>query len=805
MLRQFLRTALRAFLKNKLFTLINMGGLVIGICAALVIFLIVRYDFGFDRFEPGVDRLYRVVTMTTMSGEKFPNGGVPGALPAALRTDLPLAEDVTAFYAAWGVNVRLPGKSGKHFKAQPNVAFADSSYFDVFGYRWLAGDPRKQMKAPGQVVLTESRMKLYFSGLNPSQVLGRTITYFDTVMATVTGVVADLDRSSDIVFEEFISYPTLTGPLKDLWFGDWQTVSSAQFCFIRLAPGVTKSKAEGQLASIRTKYAKDDPKSGNQYVHLLQPMNDVHFNTSYYNLGNGAANKAVLHGLLAAGSFLLLLACINYINLSTAQSSWRAKEIGIRKTLGSSRRQLMMQLLGETLGITLIAAIAGLVLTPAVLKIFSDFTPKGLGFHPFSEPGILGFLLAQALVVSLLAGFYPALILTGIKPVLVLKNQVFEGSAISRRAWLRRGLTVFQFVIAQVFVLGTLLVSKQISYVTHKDLGYRKTAIIFVNTPWDYSRKNDLRPRTFLNAITTIPGIKRASIGREAPASDGASSSIMSYTEGRGEIKTNVLLKAGDSNYLHVYGLRLLAGRNLQWSDTTKEYIINQTYARILGYSDPREVIGHHVDGCSIVGVVGDFYQGSLHTAIKPLAISNSVKYAHTVHLALTPTDWKRTIAQVEDSYKTIYPEETFSYTFFDESIARFYKTEQDTAFLLAWATGLSILISCLGLLGLVLFTNRVRRKEIGVRKVLGASVGNIVALLSGDFLGLVGLAFLIAVPLSWWGMHVWLADFADRTTMDWWVFAAGGGVILLAAFVTLSFQTIRAARTNPVNSLRAE
>lgn len=805
MLKQYLLTALRTFRRNKVSTLINMGGLVIGLCAALVIFLIARYDFSFDRFEPGVNRLYRVVTDSHFSGETFPNGGVPGVLPDAIRTDLTGIEDITAFYEFGGPKVTLPGKTGVPFKSQSAIVFVDAHYFNVFGYRWLAGNPRQDMKAPGQVVLTESRAKVYFPGLRPDQVLGHMITYNDTVTASVTGVVADLDKPSDLIYKEFVSYPTLTGRLKNTWSNDWNSVTSAQLCFVRLAPGTTKAQVERGLAGLRLKYAKDDPKSKDGTDYHLQPMNDVHFNSTYYAMSSRTANKTSLYGLLAAGLFLLLLACINYINLTTAQAAQRAKEIGIRKTMGSTRRQLVGRFLGETLCITLVATLIGAALVPLLLKAFSDFTPPGLTFRPFAEPAILGFILALALVVSLLAGFYPAWVMAGLKPVLVLKNQAFDGSATSRRAWLRKTLTVFQFVIAQVFVLGTLLVSKQINYAIHKDLGYRKQAIIFVNLPWNFYVEKDTKPKALFNAVNGIPGIERASLGGSPPASGGYSSTEMSYTEGPQKISTDVQIKEGDTNYIHIYGLKLLAGRNVQWSDTASEYIINRTYARILGFRDLHQALGHHVNGLPIVGVVSDFYQGSLRTPIKPLAISANIKNAHTIHMALTGTDWKQTIAKVQAAYKSIYPEDDFSSTFFDESIAQFYKTEQNTARLLAWATGLSIFISCLGLLGLVLFTTRLRRKEIGVRKVLGASVTHIVALLSGDFIKLVGLAFVIAVPLSYWGVHAWLENFADRTTISWWVFAAGGGAILLTALITLSFQTIRAARANPVNSLRSE
>lgn len=801
MLKQYLLTALRSFRRNKVSTLINMSGLVIGLCASVVIFLIVRYDFSFDHFEPGRERIYRILTNSTFSGELFPNSGVPGCLPPAVKSDLTGIEEVTAFYEFGGPNVTL---EGKHFKGQKDIIFADAAFFRLFGYRWLAGSSVQRFDAPNQVILTQSRAATYFPGLSPTAVLGHTITYDDTVHATVTGVVADFDRATDLTYKEFISYPTLTGQLKNTWSNEWGSVNSAQQCFIRLTPGTTPAKVDRGLAQLRVKYSKDDPKSGETTVHKLQPFDDIHFNATYYGLGtHGTVNKTAVWGLLAAGIFLLLLACINYINLTTAQAAQRAKEIGIRKTLGSGRRPLVYQFLGETFCITLLAILVSAALTPLLLKAFKDFTPDGLAYRPFTDPLIPLFLLGLAVVVSLLAGLYPSWILSAMKPVQVLKNQT--GSAGSRRAWLRKTLTVFQFVIAQVFVLGTLLVSKQINYALHKDLGYKKDAIIFINLPFNYYAKADNKPKTMLNMVSSIPGVERVSIGEQPPAANGYSSTEIEYKEGKTPIKTDVQIKDGDANYIPVYGLKLLAGTNLPVSDTVNAVVINETYLHVLGFKDPHDALGHHVQDHPIVGVVRDFHQQSLRTPIKPMAIESNLKYAHTLHIALAGNDWKSTIAGIESAYKSLYPGEEFKNNFFDESIAQMYDTEQKTARLLAWATGLSILISCMGLLGLVLYTTRLRTKEIGVRKVLGASVLQITTLLSSDFIKLVGLAFVIAVPLSWWGVHQWLNNFADRTSLSWWVFAAGGVVILVTALVTLSFQTIRAARANPINSLRSE
>jgi len=808
MLKQYLLTALRTFWRNRVTTFINMTGLMIGVCAALVIFLIVRYDFSFDRFEPGRKRIYRVVTDMTFAATHFPNSGVPGTVPPVIASEFTGVEVVAPFYEC-GPNVSI---GTAHFKQQEHIAFVDRHFFDLVPYRLLAGSTT--LKDPYQVVLTESRAKVYFPGLTPDKMLGKVVTYDDTVHAQVTGVVADQKEISDFTYVEFISYTTLTNTsLKNTWSNDWGSITSNQQCFIRLAPGVKPAGIERQLAAMRLKYAKEDAKNNDHTVHHLQPLADVHFNSTYGSMGPRTADKTALYGLLATGIFLLLLACINYVNLTTAQAAQRAKEVGIRKTMGGTRRQLVTQFLGETFCITLVAMLIWAGLTPLLLKAFSDFIPEGVRFRPFSEPIILGFLLVLTLVVTLLAGFYPSLVLAGLKPVLVLKNQAFSGGS-SRRAWLRKTLTVFQFVIAQAFVLGTLLVAKQIRYSIHKDLGYRKEAIVSFNMPWNFYGPVDLKPKPVLNEIASLPGVERASLAQAAPAAGGYSSTIMTYSEGPKEIKTDVQLKDGDSNYIPLFGLRLLAGRNIQTSDTPREFVINEKFMHALGFNKPQDAIGHLIhrnkSRIPIVGVVADFRQSSVKTPIKPIAIEGELKYAHTIHVALRPenpegTSWKATIDGMKKVFSKFYPGEEFKYEFFDESIAKFYKSEQDTEHLLAWATGLTILISCLGLLGLVMFTTRMRIKEIGIRKVLGASSTRLVALLSGDFIRLVALAFVIAVPLAWWGVHRWLQNFDDRTPISWWVFALGGMITLVTATLTLGFQTIRAARANPVESLRSE
>jgi len=826
MLNNYFRVAFRSFRNHKLFSLINIGGLAIGISASLVIYLIVQYEFSFDKFHKDGDRIYRVVSEMKFPDMTINNSGVPAPTSKAVREEATGIELVTHFNEAWELKVSVPipaNQSPAVFRHQKEIVYADEYYFEMFPYQWLAGSPKTALKDPFQVVLTESRARSYFSGLKPSEIIGREIFYDDSIKTMVAGVVKDLDEVTDFVFKEFISKATIdvTG-LKEQWgYEEWGSITSASQMFVKLNKGTSIAKIEQQLVTIREKYrSKDKDKGFNEKKddtkHMLQPITDIHFNNKYDAFNQRLAHLPTLYGLLAVGAFLLSLGCINFINLTTAQASQRAKEIGIRKTMGSGKVQLMFQFLSETFLLTFFATLVSVALTPWLLNIFKDFIPEGISFSSLNQPHVWIFLLVLLILVSVLAGFYPAIILTKFKPVTVLKNQAYTGTAQSRKAWLRKTLTVTQFIIAQFLIIATLVVSKQINYSLSKDLGYKRDAIVTVNTRWNfYSKEKDNRRFVFLEKLKAIPGIEKISLAGSAPASNNTNTTTMKYEKpDKTLIEPMVEIKYADTGYFNLYGMKLVAGRNVETSDTTKEYVINETMARMMGYQNSADALGKFLGEEKrkfiVVGVISDFHTKSTHEPIKPLAYSANYSRSFTLHLALKPKEvnsdsWKETLAKVEKEYKLLYPEDDFKYTFFDESIAAFYKTEQNITRLLKWSSGLCILISCLGLLGLAIFITNTRTKEIGVRKVLGASVVQIVSLLSKDFIALVMVAFIIVLPLAWWAMHNWLQDFVYRTALSWWIFAATGVGMILIAMLILSVRTIRSATENPVRSLRSE
>lgn len=815
MIKNYFKIALRGFWKRKLFTLINIIGLSIGISAALVIYLIVQYNFTFDKFEPDNGQVYRVITDFKFSGDVFHSGGVTGPLADAVKNEITGVKASAPFHDNSSFTAVIPGSSGKSLKLknQKNIIFADSRYFDIFPYKWIAGSPKTALNNPAQVVLTASRAKLYFPSLSYSDMIGKTIVYEDTIRTVVSGIVEDIKENTDLKFHDFISL--ITAETNKAYYSDlkdWGSTTEASQLYIKLSQNARPGHIEQQLNVLLKKYHPPKPEDkGNSTVFRLQPLNDVHFNPDYYSYGDAPVSKTVLYCLMAVGLFIMLLGCINFINLTTAQATQRAKEIGIRKTLGSSRVQLVTQFLGETYFITFLAIIISVVFTPYLLATFADFIPAGVKLNLINKPGILIFLFALSVVISLLSGFYPALILSGYKPVLVLKNQAATNGSKTRNTLLRKSLTVTQFVIAQFFIMATIMVSKQIYYALHKDLGFKKDAIVYINTSW---KGNMGRRWIFMNKIRTLPQIEEVSMGAESPSSEDMNTTSAIYTDGKKEIKTDLQRKRGDANFINIYKIKLLAGRNFEEADTLRSLLINRTYTRELGFKNPADAIGKTVKfngkDKTVIGVVSDFYQSSLHKPYHPIGIIYDPNNSLTLHIALKPQtangdELKAAIAGMQKAWREIYPEDDFEYHFFDESIAKYYESEQKTSKLLAWTTGISILISCLGLLGLAIYTTTQRTKEIGVRKVLGASVVQIFGMLSKEMIWLIVLSLIIATPVAWWAINQWMNGFADRTAISWWVFAAGGGVMLVAAVFTSSFQTIKAAMANPVKSLRSE
>ena len=818
MLQNIFKTAWRTLLRHRVNTTINILGLTLGITVCLIIFLLVKHELHYDQFHPDKDRIYRIVV-----NEAKPNGQpLFGFLPIPTVNDV--GREVSGLEAVAGFDmlstkVIIPqtGKEQLVFypvDEEPSpIVFAQQPYFDVFKYRWLAGSPATALTDPFRVVLTEKEATKYFGREDPNRWLGRSVIYSDSLQVTVSGIVADWKENSDFAFQDFISYPTIHSSfLKPRYesngYGMWDYDN---YVMVKLAPGVSPARVASQLPAFLDRHLKQE---GDDEVHRtlgLQPLAEIHYNEKYGDAFSRKASLPTLYGLAGIAAFILLIAAINFINLATAQSVRRSREIGVRKVLGGRRGALILQFLSETLMLVLGASILALLIANPLLIAFRSLLPRGVRLEVF-QWATFAFLGAIAVVTCLLAGWYPARVLSAYQPVLSLKGQGIQ--QLNSKSYLRKVLIVFQFTVSLIFIIGTLIVTRQIHFMLNTDLGFDHDAIVTFQSGPDgvHHRRAVLEDK-----LHAIPDVKLIARSMTTPLANGHNGTDIIYNKGMaGERKADASFDCIDTNYLRLYGMHLVAGRVLFASDSLHEFLINETCAKELGFQHPADAIGKMVDiGMNnghgpIVGVVKDFHAQTMHTPIAPFFISSfaraegffSIKLATT---GQTGDQLKSTLTKMEKAYEEVYPDRKFEYRFFDETIARLYEKEQKTAELLNIAMVIAIFISCLGLFGLAAFIAEQRTKEIGIRKILGASVPNIVAMMSKDFLWLVGIAIVIASPVAWYFMHQWLQDFAYRIPISWWIYAFAGIGAIAIAMLTVAFQSIRAATANPVESLRVE
>ena len=819
MLKNYFRTAWRNLVRQKIYTIINVTGLAFGICSCLVIYLINSYDLSFDRFHPDGNRIYRIVGEAQRSnGEKmFLNS--PFSDVAGFQNQIPGFEAKSGYHLYGGKTIiPVAGKPDKKFNGnQENGGtasiFTAASYFDIFKYQWLAGNAAT-LDAPFKVVLTENRARQYFGNLPADKIVGKTVIYDDSLKVTVSGIIRDWNQHTDFGYTDFISLRTATHSFlrNRIPTDDWSSLSPHRSqAFVRLSRGTTPEQVNALFAAFIKKNMKPgDP--GSKMRMWLQPLTDIHFTPDFHrgDDGDNQFRKAYLptiYALMGAALFILIIAAINFINLSTAQSVRRAKETGIRKVLGSKRSSLVFQFLTETFILTLLAVSISVLLVRPVLSLFSGYIPAGVAFHLNSSTLI--FLASVTALITLLAGLYPAMVLSAYLPVQSLKP---GGTQRNGEKWyLRKALIVFQFSISLIFIIATLIIGNQIRYMKDSDKGFSTDAIITI-------REIQNNPGNKINVlaenIRRIPGVRQVIREAFAPMGFPHMSGNIEYKD-KEDLKLQVSLQPGNENLIPFYEMKLLAGRNMLPSDSLKEIVINETCSKGLGFIKPADALGRQItcwDGkvYPIVGVIADFHENSYHEPIKPVVIAHMPEEEKGIAIKLTmqhkqAADAKLILANIAKQWKQLYPDEPFECNFLNESIRWLYDQETKTAWLMTVAMAITIFISCMGLFGLALFTAEQRTREIGIRKVLGASVANIMILLSKDFVLLVVIALAIASPVAFYFMNQWLQDFAYRIHISWWVFTLAGLAAISIALITVSFQAVKAAIANPVNSLRTE
>jgi ABC-type antimicrobial peptide transport system permease subunit len=819
MFKNYFKTAWRNLVKNKSYAFINFLGLAIGLSLCLVIYLVTSFELSYDSFQPDRNRVYRIVSeFQKTSGETQYLSMIPDPLAPAIRREFTGIEEVAQFHNYYA-KVSIPWldetkkfDAAKEKETPSGIVIVDPEYFEIFHYKWLAGNTRALQK-PQRVVLTAKESQKYFGNLAYQQVLGRQVMYNDSLPCVVSGIVEDYPVNSAFIFTDFISSSTIPATfLKNTYeLDNWQNWASKSQTFVKLQQGISHNQFDRQVIPMIKKYMNDDPSQ--KTVIQLQPLKDIHFDTRYQDRYSRSVSLSTLYTLMAIAGFVLLIAAINFINLSTAQSIKRAKEIGVRKVLGGSRRSLVIQFLAEAFLVTLLSTIIALFIAPYMLFVFRPFLPSGLTLQINIE-AIL-FIVLIVIITSLLAGLYPAKVLSGYVPALTIKGTVTRTNP--SRNYFRQALVVFQFTISILFIIGAIIMGEQVHYALTANMGFQKEAIVNipVNTAYGTGRMDRLA-----QLIRQQKAVGMVSVDMSTPfQSSYRGTSLRCPALGGDNIDAQ--FQTGDENYIKLYQMKLLAGRNLFPSDTMREFIINETCAKKLGFKIPSDAIGKMLHAGTtdamnvdkefpVVGVVADFHTQSFHEAIAPVFISTSKKFSSTVSVKLfmqgnAGDNLKKAIAELGQAWKTVYPEENFHFSFFEDSIAKYYKEEIQTSRLIDSAMMLAIFISCMGLFGLAAYTTQQRSKEISIRKVLGASAAGITTSLSKDFVKLVIIAVLIATPIAWWIMNRWLQSFAYRISINWWAFAAAGLAAILIALATVSFQTIKAAIANPVKSLRME
>ncbi len=795
MLKNYLKTAFRNLWKRRMFSLINIFGLVVGMTASFLIFLYVRFELSYDSFHSKADRIYRLVCDVKTPSETVHANGPAWPVAPALRREYPEVERVvrTATVSF------LFRKDDIKFQEE-NSLLADPDFFRVFDFPLLKGNPNTCLNEPFSVVFSETAARKYFGNTDP---IGQTLHLAQKGWPVkVTGVMKDLPGNSMISGDVVVSMSTetmhLNQGLEDSWlWGDYHPI-----CYLLLKPRTDPGALQARFAPFMAKMENEEMRKQHMASTLsLEPLTAIYLHSTRGGSRGGNARNVELFSCIAA--IILLIACINFVNLTTARSVERAREVGVRKVMGALRPQLALQFSGETVLLCLIAFGLSLLAAKLLLQPFNQLAGKPVSQGIFQNPADIGYLLVATVVIGLLAGFYPALVLSSFRPSSVLTGRFSTGS---RGAPLRKSLVVLQFSLSIGFILASIIVYRQLKYMREQDLGFNKEQMMIIDTEGDPHRE------AFQNALTGIPGVVSSSLCSNVPGTEVpiVNCEIENY---KGDMQTaNLDSYFVDWDYIPQFGIRMVSGRGFSrdfQTDTTQAMLLNLAAVKMFGYASPQQAVGKRFSQFGregkIIGVMDDFHFRSLQEQIQPLTVRIEPQACYLVAVKVAAGGLPATMRAIEDKWKGVIPYRPLLYYFLDEYFDKQYRADERFGQLFLYFTLLAICISCMGLLGLSAYSIVQRTKEVAVRKVLGASVSGIVHLLSRDFLLLVMLAFLVASPLTGWLMYDWLTDFAYRIRINWIDFLIAGLLAVAIALLTISINAVRAARANPVDSLRAE
>ncbi|MVM33811.1 FtsX-like permease family protein [Spirosoma sp. HMF4905] len=801
MIRNYLLIAWRNLRKNQAYAFINVTGLALGMGCALLIFALVRYHYQTDHYHHNFNRIYQFTSRFSSPTGDINIQGIPYPLGQAIHTDYPDIDQVAMLDEWYAPLVVVPVANGDDKKIKDKNykgAFVEPAYFRIFDYSWLAGGP-DDLSQPGTVVMSAEMARNCFG--TTTGVVGRVVRLDARIPARVVGVFADYRDDTDLAYSIMASWGSLKDQLgtrpEDQPFNN---TNGSTHCFALFNDRFTVNDWNRQLLSFVKKY---NPNQIKETSYPVVPFSDMHLSPEY-----GGVSRELLLSLVLIGLLLVGTASINFVNLATAQALNRAREVGVRKVLGSTKAQLFWQFMGETTLIVLLALVLAAGVCWYGQTLVHTYLHGPFRFTFYFSPSVIGWIALLVVAVILLAGLYPALVVAGFRPVVALAGRLTTQQAGGFS--LRRGLVTAQFAISQLLIIGLVVVAYQLSYVRNKDLGFRKDAILTVSLP--NTPTQDLsKLSTFRNLATTLPDVGQFSYSLGGPPQSGMTSQTRVRFDTRPQIEPYTPQQTWiDADYVGLYGLKLVAGRNLHPSDTAREALINETFMHRLGFNRPAEVLGRflHKEGFApleIVGVLTDYNQLDLKQGINPLFMTTLASGFYSANIQLSSANYSRALSQLERVYNQVYPDSFFEPEFVEQQLQKAYQQEQTMGRLINCFAGLALFIGCMGLYGLVLFMVLQRRKEVGVRKVLGASVSSILWLFSREYVRLIGIAFLLSAPLGWWVMTSWLNNFAYKISMSPLMFLLSLLVTGVVVLLTVSFQSVKAAQMNPVKSLRNE
>lgn len=811
MIKNYLKVALRNLWKSRGFTAINITGLATGLGVCLLIVLYVTDELSYDKYYANADRIYRIDADIYFNNTLFNSATSPKAMAPQLVKDYPQIIQMTRIsYFNSPTDIMI--KKGDSWVQDHHLAFADSTFFKVFTLPMIAGDPNTALDEPHSIVIDESAAKRYF---NSTDVVGKTLELDDKTICKITGVMQDMPRQSSFHFS-FIR------PLHDSWSNDDQnwTANSVQ-SFILVKPGASRASIQKDVDATTDNYVSRALESwlqistqkvlqeGGHIRYHLMPLTDIHLHSNKSYEFEPSGNSGYIYVFSFIAILILIIACVNFMNLSTARSAGRAKEVGIRKVAGSTRENLIFQFLTESLLLTFAAMLLALGFAVLLLPMFNTLSGKELHATILFTPRFIALLAVLVIIVGCLAGSYPAFYLSSFQPIKVLKGTTSAGF---KSNWLRSSLVVFQFFISIALIIGTLVIYRQLSYIRNREIGFDRDQVLVIRNSGSVGDGIT----TFRKELPHLSGVADATLASDLPT-QGTGYNQTGWSRTASDEASSIVVVTDleiDENYVPTLGMKVQKGRNFDPKDFPTDssgILVNEAAVRLLGWKDPlTQNLYNNFDGgrvnhsYHVVGVLRDFNYNSMHEKVGPVVLRLANRH-QTMAVRLTPGDMYAKVKQIESKWKALFPGMPFSYTFMDNDFDKLYHAEARTGSVFITFAVFAILIACMGLFGLVTYAAEQRTREIGIRKVLGASTGGLMSLLCRDFLKLVLIASLIAFPVAWWAMNKWLESFAYRIGISWWIFIAAGLAAIGIALITVSIQTLRAAVANPVKSLRSE